>query len=140
MKTTTTTIQVLALAMLCSLATVGFAQPTLTLADMDNDGFEAVQLGGTDCDDLNPAVYPGAPGSFENLDNNCNCMIDLDEEWPIAPDVNHNSFVDAADLLLILERFGSLAAEEEDINRDGQVDARDVEDVQFYYMSVCRGW
>ncbi|MBK8967800.1 MAG: T9SS type A sorting domain-containing protein [Lewinellaceae bacterium] len=40
--------------------------------DEDGDGFVSLD----DCDDSNPAVYPGAPEICDKLDNNCNGMTD----------------------------------------------------------------
>lgn len=33
-------------------------------------------LDGTDCDDYNPSTHPGAPESCDQLDNNCNGLVD----------------------------------------------------------------
>ena len=41
-------------------------------ADVDGDGFEAESVGGTDCDDTDPAIFPGAtdvPG--DGIDQDC---------------------------------------------------------------------
>jgi hypothetical protein len=42
--------------------------------DSDSDGFEDAACGGADCDDADPAVYPGAPGEVpgDGVDTNCN--------------------------------------------------------------------
>jgi hypothetical protein len=46
--------------------------------DNDKDGFASMRSGGTDCNDYNPDIYPGAeetPG--DNIDSNCNGDNDL---------------------------------------------------------------
>jgi len=41
--------------------------------DNDDDGYSLCQ---NDCNDENPAVYPGAPEVCDNQDNNCNSEVD----------------------------------------------------------------
>ena len=51
----------------------GFAcNPETTVTDLDNDGYKTP----TDCDDSDPAVYPGAQELCNLIDDNCNGKID----------------------------------------------------------------
>ncbi|AWV89608.1 putative metal-binding motif-containing protein [Bradymonas sediminis] len=43
--------------------------------DQDRDGYYDVACGGTDCDDHNPAVHPGAVEVCDALDNNCDGQL-----------------------------------------------------------------
>jgi hypothetical protein len=45
-------------------------------ADSDGDGVAAVFAGGNDCDDTDPAVYPGAEEVCDQKDNNCDGVTD----------------------------------------------------------------
>jgi len=57
----------------------GACTPALTCTDQDGDGF-AINGGGcgpVDCNDANPAIYPGAPELCGDLvDNNCDGTVD----------------------------------------------------------------
>ena len=44
--------------------------------DKDNDGYNDILAGGTDCDDSNRFVHPGATEFCDGIDNNCNGQID----------------------------------------------------------------
>jgi len=46
--------------------------------DFDGDGFEAVELGGDDCDDRNIDVRPGQTELCDGIDNNCDGRVDED--------------------------------------------------------------
>ena len=51
------------------------------LTDADNDGYETLDVGGTDCDDNDPDVYPGAPDAwYDGDDDNCDGADDYDQD------------------------------------------------------------
>jgi hypothetical protein len=47
--------------------------------DLDGDGAPAARCGGTDCDDHDPAVHPGADELCDGLDNDCSGGVDVSE-------------------------------------------------------------
>ena len=60
-----------------------------------------------DCNDANSTMYPNAPGTGIGIDNNCNGIIDADEEAaPVCPeDVTQDGTISVADVLAILAEF-----------------------------------
>ena len=44
--------------------------------DKDGDGYDDSFMGGTDCDDNDANVFPGATEICDGIDNNCNAQID----------------------------------------------------------------
>lgn len=49
-------------------------------ADADDDGYPSIAAGGTDCDDNNPDVHPGAPELCNGIDDDCDTVIDPDAD------------------------------------------------------------
>jgi hypothetical protein len=44
--------------------------------DQDLDGFDATEVGGEDCDDADPGIYPGRDDLADGLDQDCDGRID----------------------------------------------------------------
>ena len=93
----------------------------------------SVTPGGTvtldgDCNDANSTIYPGAPGTGIVIDNNCNEVIDPDEEEPptCPEDVNADGSVSVADVLAVLSECGCTEACSYDVDDDGAVTVNDV--------------
>ncbi|KYK37140.1 MAG: hypothetical protein AYK19_07285 [Theionarchaea archaeon DG-70-1] len=55
----------------CSFYVINCRQP-----DDDGDGYNSVTVGGDDCDDSDPTVYPGAQELCDGKDNNCDGIVD----------------------------------------------------------------
>ena len=60
--------------------------------DIDNDGYYSYE----DCNDHNAAVYPGAPELCDNLDNDCNGLVDDIPLYTYYADSDGDGFGDAA--------------------------------------------
>ncbi|MDP2315764.1 MAG: MopE-related protein [Pseudomonadota bacterium] len=51
------------------------------LGDDDGDGFASLEMGGEDCDDLDPLVNPDATESwYDNIDQDCDNWSDFDQD------------------------------------------------------------
>ncbi|MGC6507320.1 MAG: putative metal-binding motif-containing protein [Myxococcota bacterium] len=54
----------------------GYGDPSISIELCEADQPNGTTLDGTDCDDLNASVYPGAAEICDDLDNSCNSLID----------------------------------------------------------------
>ena len=92
-----------------------------------------------DCDDSNNTVYPGAPGTGEGIDNNCNGVIDADEALPrLCPeDLNNDGLISVADILELLADFGCTANCDADLNGDGATNVNDILQILAAFGGQC---
>ena len=90
-----------------------------------------------DCDDANASVYPGAPGTGQGIDNNCDGAITGDEQNPCPQDLNGDGAVTVADVLLILGEFGCTTGCAADVDGDGAVSVADVLNVLSAFGQSC---
>jgi hypothetical protein len=57
----------------------GSIDENCVVCDVDADGFDSYGCGGSDCDDLDPNSFPGAPEICgDDVDNNCDGVADED--------------------------------------------------------------
>lgn len=108
------------------------------IADVCNLG-PGLSLVTGDCDDGDSTVYPGAPGTGEGLDNNCDGVVDGDEVQPsLCPeDVNEDGFISVADILEVLGEFGCSDACEDDVDGDGVVTVVDILAILSAFGTSC---
>ena len=119
-------------------------------ADTDNDGFGDVNVtvtsctqpagfvaDNTDCDDTLDTVFPGAPGTAEDIDNNCNGTIEFSEIF-CPYDLDGDGFISTTDLLQLLGNFGcSSECGFEDLNQDGSVSTADLLLLLGFFGTSC---
>lgn len=125
--------------------------PTTWYEDADGDGFgnavislsDCNQPAGyvadnTDCDDARDDVYPGAPGTAEDIDNNCNGNIDPTEEVPgCYGDFNTDGAINITDLLILLSEFSCTSGCSSDMDADGVVAAGDMLEFLTVFDTEC---
>ena len=95
------------------------------IVDQDNDGENNI----CDCDDNNPLQYPGAPGTNQGIDNNCNGLMEVSEmaELGCPADLSGDGIVGAADLVIFLGFFGCMEnCGDTDLDEDGLVGVSDL--------------
>ncbi len=126
------------------------AAGTLWYADVDGDGYgdhnvttlacsqpEGYTSDSTDCNDAMALVYPGAPGTEQGLDNNCDGLIAGDEEVGCAGDFNSDGAISVADLLIYLGEFGCQEYCTADFDLNGSVNIADLLGFLSIFGSGC---
>lgn len=125
--------------------------PITAYVDMDGDGVGSMEVAdaclpipsgwvlvGGDCDDSNDAIYPGAPGTAENIDNNCDGVVDGNEQQEACyGDLNGDNQITVADLLLVLSEFGCSSNCSNDVNGDGTVTVQDILELLTIFGANC---
>jgi hypothetical protein len=97
----------------------------LAIADVCELG-PGISLETGDCDDTDASVYPGAPGTSEGVDNNCDGVVSGDELIPCPADVNSDGQITVADVLLLLSDFGCAMDCGGDVDGDDAVTVADI--------------
>ncbi len=90
-------IRALGLAALCAALSAVVGCGDQCISDNDHDGFYSANLckTGTDCNDLDASVHPGAEEVCDGIDNDCNGLID-DATDPSATDLDRDGYMSAS--------------------------------------------
>jgi hypothetical protein len=94
-------------------------------------------LGG-DCNDANSTMYPGAPGTGVGIDNNCNGILEPEEEENVCPeDVTGDNLITVADVLAVLSEFGCVTTCNNDVDGDDAITVADILAILSAFGSDC---
>ncbi len=128
-----------------------FNDAFMVYADADDDGFGddgATELAcivsagyaavGGDCNDANSTVYPGAPGTGQGIDNDCNNVIEGAElVVDCVGDFNGDLIINVADLNALLSGYGCTSDCPYDITGDGVENTSDLNLFLSIFGSSC---
>lgn len=128
---------------------VSIAQAPLWYPDGDADGYGVLSgvvaacaqptgftaLAG-DCDDGYDAVYPGAPGTGQDMDNNCDGQI-TGTEVDFCADIDGDQVVTVSDVLLVIAGQACQGVCLADVNGDDVVSIADLMLVLGDYAEAC---
>ena len=94
------------------------------IVDNDNDSWTSL----CDCNDENPNIYPGAEATGSGYDNDCNGLLSASELATCEADLNADSIIGTADLLIFLSAFdcSSNCYDPADFNNDGVIGTSDL--------------
>ncbi len=91
-----------------------------------------------DCDDSRNDVYPGATGTQEGIDNDCNGLVEGDESLFCPGDFNFDGVRNISDLLIFLSDLGCTGPScSADFNEDLVVNTADLNGFLAVYGSNC---
>ncbi|PCJ81296.1 MAG: hypothetical protein COA49_06170 [Bacteroidetes bacterium] len=119
--------------------------------DDDNDGFgdplgEVLMCAppagyvqdSSDCNDGQAVIYPGASGTYQGFDNNCDGIFQFSEHSLCPGDFNFDNTINVMDLLEILGSFGCIGPGcTVDLNEDGTVTVYDLLSFLYYIGTAC---
>ena len=84
-------------------------------------------MNSSDCNDDSAVIYPGAIGTYQGFDNNCDGVFQVEEHHACPGDFNFDNSRNVMDLLDILGAYGCLGPGcSTDINEDGAVSVNDL--------------
>ena len=142
----------------------GFGNGNLPINGCELDSSTQFAYNGEDCNDNEAIIYPGAPGTFDGLDNNCDQIVDGDEiialEGCLDPlasnynplanvsdesciyidcpgDFNFDGAITVNDLLLLLSDFGCSDDCYADLNGDDYVSVADLLSILSIFGTLC---
>jgi hypothetical protein len=108
--------------------------------DCDGDGYISRFHGGSDCNDHDSTIFPGAAARRNYNDCNCDGIIGDDEELGWIIDLDGSLSLAAGDLLFLLRSFDYRGGMIGDINQDRLIDPQDVFSFIYYYEQVSSGF